>query len=240
MLEQEKEEHLGIRSPVRAICPKSVVFMDARYASKILGITLPTSLNALKTQFHRRCLEEHPDVSKHPEAGKRFQDLRTAYEFLRAHPSSIELVEEDLQKLSTVCGVLLSNLGKGLDQKTNSKTCNDCSGKGYATYYEKTADCPDCRLYSRGVICWGVEYRCGACKGSGLSRRSRKGKDCAACQGTGWRRTRHRSSTCRTCKGALYVENVKTRQFVKCAQCNGSGELAIFNPVLPKGLLSSR
>jgi DnaJ-class molecular chaperone len=212
--------------------------MTSVEAAKTLGVALPVSLNALKTAYRRRSHEEHPDVSKHPQAAERFLALTIAYEHLQADPRALEYSAEDARRLLTDDGTPLAELGKGLGPKTNGRPCDDCTGRGYRSYKIDGMRCPKCRPYYLNIFHRAWEYLCRKCNGSGKFKN--KG-ECFPCRGTGWTRTTSGRNTCVACKGTEIVENPQAPvAHVKCAGCKGTGELMVFNPVLPKGLLAGR
>lgn len=216
--------------------------MTSVEAAAILGIVPPFPLNTLKTTFRRRSREEHPDVSKHPLATARFAELNTAYNLLLNDPSVLEFTQEDARKLSTEEGVLLSTLGKGLGPNTNGRPCDFCDGRGYRGYKADRIPCGDCKKVYLNVFNEAWAYKCRKCSGGG--RFKRDGRDvgeCFACKGTGWHLSRQRSNQCGSCHGRRSIEDPKGRMFYTgCNTCKGTGEIMVFNPVLPKGLLNAR
>lgn len=216
-------------------------------AEKILCIALPTTLNALKSAFRRRSLRVHPDHSVAVDAKEQFQILSAAYEFAQTQVEWILSVEGEAHQ-PDVCddGTPLSDLGKGLGPTTNGKPCESCAGKGFNSYTNGMVSCSDCREEA-----FRVSYRCRKCGGDGEFKRSGKsvGK-CFGCQGLGWVPEQRRGrglfgnvpiNRCQTCKGAQVVRDPKAKKLhAKCWQCKGTGELLVFNPVIPKGLLRAR
>ncbi len=218
--------------------------MDLTEASTLLGITLPIPLNTLKTTFRRRSREEHPDVSKHPEATSRFARLNEAYNLLLKDPTALEFTKEAARKLMTEEGFLLADLGKGLGPKTNGRPCEFCDARGYRGYKADRVPCPDCREVFVNIFQRAWAYKCRKCSGTG--RFKRDGRDvgeCFACNGTSFHLsgTGSRSNSCRTCHGRQSVDDPRGRtRYVRCTTCKGTGEILVFNPVLPKGLLTTR
>ncbi len=216
--------------------------MDSTEAAALLGIVPPVPLNTLKTTFRRLSREEHPDVSKHPQATRRFAQINEAYNLLIKDPNVLEFTEEDAKKLETVEGIPLAKLGKGLGPNTNGRPCTLCDARGYRGYKADRIPCEDCKRVFLNIFTEAWAYRCRKCKGTG--RFLRNGKDvgeCFACKGNCWHVSRSRSNDCKSCRGRRSIEDPKGRMFyTSCEHCKGTGEIMVFNPVLPKGLLGAR
>jgi DnaJ-class molecular chaperone len=209
--------------------------MTIQEAAAVLKVQLPVSLNSLKTAFRRLSREEHPDISKHPKAAERFQAVKTSYEFLKTSKDALEYSAEDAKVLRCEDGTHLSELGQGLGPLTNGRPCDECSGKGYLSYRTSKVLCSDCRDAFSFDPSAPFEYRCRKCKGSGKFQD--KGQ-CFACRGSGWHRPKGRRNICTSCRGTSFVDNPHGAvSYEKCLTCKGCGELMVFNPVLPKGLL---
>jgi len=228
-------------------------------ASKILRIELPTTANALKSAFRRRSREVHPDHSVAVDAKEQFQILSAAYEFAQTRPDWLLAVDGATPGEALACddGTPLSECGNGLGPTTNGRPCTDCGGKGFTSYTAETIPCPDCRR--GGVLGVFIEYRCRRCGGDGTFKKNgRAAGKCFGCQGSGWIQEKRRNSApdyfrfgffggsrivnhCTTCKGRFEIKNPRGwLVYVKCHHCKGMGEILIFNPVIPKGLLAQR
>lgn len=110
---------------------------------------------------------------------------------------------------STEEGTPLTDLGHGVGPTKNGKDCTECDGKGYHT--EKNV---------RRVV-WTPRHK-------GV-----RTQPCERCRAITW------TIGCRTCDG-LFDRAVVTTQVHKiCVPCQGKGEIEIFNPVIPKGLLAN-
>lgn len=222
-------------------------------ASKILRIDLPTTGNALKSAFRRRSREVHPDHSVAVDAKEQFQLLSAAYEYAQVQPSWLIQIEGAQAEIAAVCddGTPLVDLGKGLGPTTNGRPCDGCGSKGFTSYTAGEVPCSDCRSTFGGE----VSYRCRRCGGDGTFKRNgRNVGQCNGCRGSGWiretRRERHAGlfgfhfgvqNRCVTCKGRGTVKDPRGRViYNKCDRCKGTGEILVFNPVIPKGLLGSR
>lgn len=221
-------------------------------ASHILRVELPTTMNALKSAFRRRSREVHPDHSVAVDATKQFQALSAAYEFAQTQPAWLLETEGEEVNGNLLCddGTPLADLGKGLGPLKNGRPCDGCGSKGFTSYSVARTPCVDCR-----VAFGRVSYRCRRCGGDGVFKRNgRSVGECNGCRGEGWiaetKRVRdpfgfgfgvRLVNRCVTCKGERDVPNPQGRQtHVKCYHCKGTGELLVFNPVIPKGLLGSR
>jgi DnaJ-class molecular chaperone len=221
-------------------------------AALLLGLKLPTTRNALKAAFHRKAREEHPDQSQAADAHERYLRVQEAYECLqRASNEIIEVEHEGARDLVCDDGMTkVADLGKGLPHNVNGKPCPQCDGRGFQSYsLEHEHDCPDCSqvmtslfeaisLGGYGYSKW--KYRCTKCQGSGLFRLRNgavKGR-CFKCKGTGWSLPQAGRNHCATCKGTGRDPARKHHMgYTLCLECKGCGEVIIFNPVLPKGLL---
>lgn len=209
--------------------------MTLEEALEIFHIKPPTTTNALRTKYRALAKLEHPDTSKHPDKTKRFQNVNEAYKVLSADKSIIENWGE---VTTTVTGQKLADLGKGLGPTTNGATCEECSGFGYRAAHGFDP-CPDCREFGFG----DYRFRCKKCRGSGKFTRNGVvvGK-CFPCNGAGWIRPSGFGlalglAVCQTCNGRGAVER-KTKSYYFCTKCEGKGELPMWNPVLPRGLLN--
>lgn len=217
-------------------------------SAEVLGIELPTTRNLLKTAFRRRSHEEHPDQSQHPDANNRFIAVSAAYKHLREQ-DVFTLSGADERNTHTLCGKALSDLGKGLGPTTNGRPCSTCSGVGYKEYrHPQIVDCANCRLtYGR----W--QYRCRRCEGTGKFKKGGKEiGECFGCKGSGWLTPKHQKmrihpvwrsrepvNACKDCNGrGVQRQESKELFYQLCSECKGVGEIKIFNPVIPKGLLA--
>jgi DnaJ-class molecular chaperone len=75
------------------------------------------------------------------------------------------------------------------------------------------------------------------CSGTGeFSKNGKKIGVCYPCKGTGWHVERGFVNRCQTCHGLMLVKG-KYIDCYTCTKCKGVGELPMWNPVLPRGLL---
>ena len=210
--------------------------MTHEEATQVLRVELPTTENALKAAFRRRASEEHPDHSKHPRAAERFMEVQAAFEALLGSPEVTHAASQRDQRCED--GTPLTECGLGLGLTVNGRPCPGCHGRGYGEVFSRER-CPDCR--EAGV--WGLnyEYRCRRCSGTGrFMRNGRDVGECFACKGTGWHRDRSVYNHCGTCGGTGYASTKKVICYAKCHACEGTGEIKVLNPVLPKGLFTGR
>jgi DnaJ-class molecular chaperone len=221
--------------------------MDSSKAASILGVKLPTTMNVVKTAFRRMSRLEHPDVSKHQKAHERFLQIQEAYACLQKVAAEDTVIEKVTENDKTEEGILLKDLGLGLGPTTNGRPCGDCGGKGFTSYSCEKEVCPDCRRVNVMVFSFwfdptGIfEYRCRKCKGTGsFSKGEKVIGTCFNCNGKGWHRVNRRDrNNCQTCKGRMEIDNPNgAKKHLRCTTCKGTGEILVFNPVLPKGLLA--
>lgn len=231
--------------------------MDEKEARSIFGLESNFSLSGLKKLFRDRAKLAHPDVGG---TEKEFQDLSAAFETLSKFATREDGVEE---ASTTVDGLSLSELGKGYPLSVSAVTCEGCEGRGYKGYTTvmetRPEPCPACR----GTALFS--YPCKRCQGTGKYKHPNTGKvlgDCNGCKGTGrfvpkadprkynvfmLGLRRHPDGVsyaheCKECWGSGTVEvPVGSRvAYVKCGQCQGIGEIRVWNPVLSRGFLAAR
>lgn len=232
--------------------------VNSEEAAKFLGLDLPTELRLLKSAYRKRSLILHPDVGG---SAAGFRDLEEAYRCLVDSPDVLKKCSDEIVQ-RTVCGRLLSELGGGYPLSVSAKMCSNCEGAGYRILREpRMKDCEAC--HGTG---W-KHLKCNRCGGTGDFKRGGKvvGK-CYGCKGTGefvphyWaedKRERERkqkkspfhpfdygrqsppSHYCNECDmaGRVYVKD-EASYAVMCDECEGLGELKMFNPVLPRALLA--
>lgn len=212
-------------------------------ALKLLQLTTPTTANALKTSYRRFSMLEHPDHSKHPQAKERFARVYEAYALLKDDTSILE--QEIVTVTHTEEGDELAKLGKGLEPTTNGIACGECHGVGYWTIHQLDKPCPNCRTnfdtygrrFSPMSIGGRYEYKCRKCGGTGeFSKNGKKIGVCYPCRSTGWHVEKGWVNRCQTCRGLMVVAG-GCIECHTCTKCEGTGELPMWNPVLPRGLL---
>lgn len=162
----------------------------------------------LTSRFRALCKEKHPDRGGSHEA---FVRLQGAYEELLKHTINDE-------EKTTVDGYRLSDLGRGLE--VSARPCERCNGKGYNIEKIMKTERVRCSCGSGDV--------CQRCRGTGLF--GNKGK-CFRCKGRG-----HIYHRCLKCFGSgfAYKETEKGEEYLRCGFCDGTGEIELLNPVIPK------
>jgi DnaJ-class molecular chaperone len=134
--------------------------MDSTESARLLGLKLPTTMNALKSAFHRKAREEHPDQSQAADAHERYLRVQDAYECLRRDATALSVTEEEVRDLLCDDGATkVADLGKGLPHNVNGKPCPQCDGKGFQSYsLEHERKLP--RPSGRGSLpggCWSAQ-----------------------------------------------------------------------------------
>jgi DnaJ-class molecular chaperone len=222
---------------------KEPIKMQVSEAASILGIELPISYHKAKSAFRTLSMFTHPDRGGDPE---KFIEVKKAFEFLC---DSNAFSGENNSIKETVNGIPLSEFGKGYPLSVSAKTCGNCEGKGYRILKEKDwRNCPDCLGTGR------LSYPCNRCNATGVYKRGdREVGKCFKCDGKGrffpkpkrrphvfysWMTGNFFHEPCKKCRGSgISLEEVEKTYAIKCDDCKGIGEIEMFNPVLPRGLL---
>lgn len=216
--------------------------MDIESAAQLLSVKLPTTINVLKQAFKRASLKYHPDHNRAQNANEQFAKVKEAFELLKTS-DQLEFTENASRELYTDDGSKLSTLGKGLGPTTNGAPCPECEARGFHMFTNAWRCCEDCRLVADGIFSEHWEYRCHKCKGSGKFKKGdRVIGDCFPCKGKGWYEQRHGyvGNRCQTCRGRQVFNDPNGKKtYTRCVKCKGTGELPMWNPVLPKGLLGN-
>ncbi len=225
-------------------------------AMKIIGVKSSKFTTVeLKKAFRAQSFLCHPDQGG---TDNSFRELREAYEYLKSSASAPRATSAP--KTETVEGRPLSELGKGYPITESARTCNVCSGAGYKTYHDKKhirGTCLDCK--GTGVF----SYPCRTCRGEGHYKNPKTGKPagtCKTCGGTGRFYPKHNTKTgsrwykemkmpngtviqanqCRKCDGrgeGIFDTDGDQDYYTYCRECSGIGEIKMWNPVIPRGLL---
>lgn len=223
------------------------------------GLEREYSMQELKAAFRQIASKTHPDVGGIRED---FERVMSFFNVLLNHctnfgkrPDGTLIVGGD----KTVEGHKLVDLGKGYAITESAKTCETCNGIGYTSFRRE-----DHKEYRTCDVCNGTgifSYPCKKCGGYG--QYIRNGKvigECNLCGGSGRfypenkRPTRgffdtikyipgtmKRGISCKKCGGSgqIWVPVMSDKLFhTICQQCDGIGEIRIFNPVLPRGLFA--
>lgn len=208
----------------------------------------PIAFEDVKKKYRQETKRLHPDAGGSEEA---FKALSSAFASLQelyqrgSHLFDAEPMDEksgEVKPVSmprkTVDGIPLSELGLGLGPTTNGRECPQCDQRGYTVVKEHgRGKCQKCE----GLGHQHCEYRCRFCQGTGLFTQSHSGKEvpCRKCTGTGTYVHPFNTQRCTVCygsgKGAS--DHVTNIYILKCYECRGTGEIEVWNPVIPKGRL---
>ena len=175
--------------------------------------------SAVTEEYAKELLNIHGATYSKPEVLTAFR----AYVFLHHQDKSNHAVDMDAavkskELLLTTCadyaastefrlidGTPLRELGNGVPFPKSGKECSGCGGKGYNKYtYQPT-------------------IRCGSCNGRGFISRA------PTVRLGGF------IDMCRRCRGHGNLRSAKSEvNYMRCDECEGHGEVEIFNPLLPK------
>lgn len=221
--------------------------MNTQEAKAILGIASDVdaiSESELKLKYRRIASECHPDKGGNDDS---FVRITESFNLLKKNIPYDNSVSVD----RTVTGELLSDLGQGLPLTVNATICNDCHGNGYTSVYEiKEKTCNHCHGTGSKID------KCKNCSGLGYYRNPETLKnvgECEVCSGRGWFVRKKKSSNmymfmriltedeCCHCggHGYIYGEDERILCHRVCDMCKGMGEIRIYNPVIPRGFLTS-
>jgi DnaJ-class molecular chaperone len=203
-------------------------------ASKFFSLSLPTTEDELKKAFRSASKVLHPDVGGDEEL---FKSMKEAYEKILDVAENFGCVfsdGDDFKLETTIEGIPLVSLGLGLGLMVNGKDCYSCNHQGYTKHFGvsyKVCGCED------GMI--RAVFPCSSCKGTGkFEQRSGRIIDCRRCGGTGKFIHPYKMVICPKCRGSATIQSFNDEWYYRrCGTCNGTGEIKIFNPVLPKGRL---
>jgi len=214
---------------------EDVVFL----AERVFSLQPPFSRDELKTAFRREAKKLHTDTSG-KDTKEDFIKMKEAYDVILSFDDFFINGASPAGVLVTTDGTPLSELGLGLGPMKNGADCPRCTHKGYeedripGSY--SSHRCTDC-IY--GFV--EVEIPCKPCGGTGKFTQRRSGRivTCRVCHGT---KSVLREQICPKCRGTQWF-SVKVGGerviYYRCFKCGGSGEIELFNPVLPKGRLFS-
>lgn len=203
-------------------------------AEKYFNLKLPCTLMDLKTAFRIEAKKLHTDTSG-KDTKDAFIEVKAAYDFLSECVEFVSAFESGgISEQVKIEGKPLSFYGLGLGPNQNGKDCPDCNRAGYKTVYANTfKPCADCD--SDGCI--RASGPCRYCSGTGkfIQRRTKAKVNCRACNGTG---NRSNAILCPNCFGLKQIHVPgKKLYYEKCYKCKGTGEIPVWNPVIPKGRL---
>jgi len=214
----------------------------AQLAFEHFGLVLPCTQADLKSAFRTAAKKLHSDIGG---TDKDFVEMKLVYDKLCKEPEIISLNEA--KEKYTEEGFLLSELGLGLGN-VNGRDCENCSRKGYITIHRTVEIKCD--------LCNGFRYihQCRAClKGVYTNPVGRK-VPCNRCNAKGFAPappTRisswglpippYGADICFQCYGCgtMHQKTAKVTHH-RCGDCNGTGEIKIYNPVIMKSGLYSQ
>lgn len=210
------------------------------------GLDAPVAFEDVKKRYKQESRRLHPDAGG---TAEHFRALCEAFNYLKrlyelgsdlfnAEPAGSANGEQRSPKMprETVEGIPLSELGLGLGPTTNGRPCAHCEQRGYTVTKEHARGrCQKCSGSGRRP----QEYPCVPCSGSGKFTQRRTGRvvDCLVCDGSGKRKHPFLVDRCSGCGGLGTIERVARIYAMKCWECKGTGEIKIWNPVIPKGRL---
>lgn len=221
--------------------------MNTQEAKEVLGIISDVdtiSESELKLKYRRLAFEYHSDTGGNDDS---FIRITEAFDLLKKNISDDTSVSVD----RSVTGELLSDLGQGLPLTVNAITCKDCNGNGYTSVYEfKKKQCGHCHGTGSKID------KCRNCSGLGYYRNPETLEnvgECEVCGGRGWFARKKKSSNmymfmrmlteneCYHCsgRGYMYGEDERVLCHRVCDMCKGTGEIRIYNPVIPRGFLTA-
>lgn len=207
-------------------------------AQKYFNLTLPTTLDDLKSAFRTMAKRLHTDVSG-ADTKIAFGEMKDAYDYLVSLNGSSGVFSEgsSCRELVTVDGTPLSELGFGLESTVNGADCPNCQRKGYTTTfglgYRVCMECDEHGEMPRS-------FMCKSCKGTKLFKQ-RLGRvvACRTCAGTGIFKHPYLTQLCQFCGGTkTRLTETEQANYHRCWECRGKGEIPMWNPVLPKGRLT--
>lgn len=208
----------------------------------------PVAFEDVKKKYRQQSRLVHPDVGG---SAEEFGELSKAFGFLKqlyeqgsdifdTEPLGAAKDDRHSAKMprKTVDGTPLSDLGLGLGPTTNGRVCSNCDQRGYTVTKEHARErCKKCA----GTGSQPCEYPCEFCSGTGkfTQRRSRRVVDCRVCRGTGQYKHPFEKEWCTNCAGSgiTSADRIAHIYVMKCWECKGTGEIRVWNPVLPKGRL---
>lgn len=211
---------------------------QAQRSAIVLGISMPCTIEAVKGAYRAHARKHHPDVGGD---AVKFREGTDAYEFLCSLEEFGFFVKQDgasPRPMMTVEGHALHELGKGLGPTKNGGTCEGCKGRGYNTDTVTGAELCNCAV------------PCDRCQGTGTYRAARGSdsplvfggyrktfiRSCKFCLGSGLGTLRNH----KRCGGTGRVTTILSEVHHWCYKCKGTGEIELWNPVLPKMRMSAR
>jgi DnaJ-class molecular chaperone len=177
-------------------------------------LQLPILESVLKSQFRMLAKKLHSDTGGRDEA---FIELKREYDELVK--SAVKTIDEVIK---TEEGILLTELGLG--RKDNGSECSGCNGRGYLIH----AHFSPCKRCVNGHIPY-----CSECH-KVLDQWLEIVRACCIVNGNF---ARANWTKCPDCKSGV---KEKSRAYHRCTECNGCGEIPVFNPVIIKNSMGGR
>jgi DnaJ-class molecular chaperone len=219
----------------------SSIAIAERHAREHFNLSLPITSDELKSAFRRRAKELHTDTSGDNGTKDKFIAMKDAYDFLvklegMKFVYGEKSVEGQTIRLVTTDGTPLYELGLGLGPMKNGRDCERCEHKGYTEERNFVGQhvCYNCNWDGRVMD----EIPCKPCNGTGKFTQGRSGRvvPCRVCHGRG---EKLGYKLCPQCHGSKYIGEGKV-YYVKCYECNGTGEIELFSPLFPKGRMINK
>lgn len=213
----------------------------AGLAFMYFGLILPTTEVQLKKAYRKKAMETHPD--RDGGSTELFKSVKAAYEKLSSEHAmalGVILIEgATISIFKTTTGEVLAELGLGLGPTQNGIDCPECKHLGYRTFHDaRWGTCMECQ----GSKYVPLKFPCRSCNQKGkILTVDNKIVSCLPCGGTG--RVAHHSKKvfCPACIGTgVGYTRAGMAYHQVCWRCEGTGEIPISNPVLPKGRLMLR
>jgi DnaJ-class molecular chaperone len=210
-------------------------------AEKHFGLKPPFNKEVLKKAFRNAAKSLHTDVAGETANDELFSEMKRTYDSIHELSKSLNRIfsnGESKEPITTIDGTHLWELGLGLGPTVNGRDCEECEHQGYLKRFGKQKEyCTNCD--DNGIV--PREFPCRVCSGSGkfTQARTKRVVDCRVCKGSGIFKHSHQKQWCPECSGTKMrlVESEIEVYFEKCTRCSGTGEIKIYNPVIPKGRL---
>ena len=216
----------------------------AEECKRIFQLQFPPTAEDLKKEFRSLSQQgnyRHPDVGGTAEG---FKELKLTYDNIVSLCIELNIGKKQSRDVAlvTVQGQLLSSLGKGLDNTTNSVSCLDCDSIGYTSFIDRVfLPIPErCRTcWATGEVLIFYHTVCNRCTDGVFTLYFGQKVVCNNCLGTS-KHTIIRHEECAMCYGEGRTSYSQEQQvkYSTCEKCDGKGVVYISNPVLQKGALN--
>lgn len=184
--------------------------MNVRLAMQIMILEFPTDAGTLKRPRRSLAHQYHPDHREGDDTD--FKRLSEAYAYIKEHAELFIESESSEYEIHMIDGTPLCELGLGLGPTTNGKPCDECAGLGHRPTLQP------------------VRVPCGACENGWVDLHAAYPK----AHGEGAKRC------CFCCLGlGRRYESRPQGARMFCPTCRGTGEIKLYNTVIPKGALGA-